>query len=145
MADPKTELLEAKRAAQEAMTILQQAQSELKSARGWGIFDLIGGGMIASFAKRSRMNAMRNTLEILDASLGTLSDELQDVPLHTPARPDDSFTAQLLDIGFDNVFTDLYVQGELNETGRQLDRLEETLTQMLRELDEALAGWDDLS
>lgn len=145
MADPKTELLEAKRAAQEAMTILQQAQSEQKSARGWGIFDLIGGGMIASFAKRSRMNAMRNTLEILDASLGTLSDELQDVPLDTPARPDDSFTAQLLDIGFDNVFTDLYVQGELNETGRQLDRLEETLTQMLRELDEALAGWDDLS
>ena len=145
MADPKTELLEAKRAAQEAMTILQQEQSELKSARGWGIFDLIGGGMIASIAKRSRMNAMRNTLEILDASLGTLSDKLQDVPLDTPACPDDSFTAQLLDIGFDNVFTDLYVQGELNETGRQLDRLEETLTQMLRELDEALAGWDDLS
>lgn len=141
MADPKTELLEAKQAAERALDTLHLAQKELKSAKGWGLFDILGGGLIASLAKRSRMQAMQNTMEELDAQLANLSEELKDVEMNTPDRPSDSFSIQLFDIAFDNFFTDLYVQGQLNETGRQLARLEQTLLQITDELDTALRNW----
>lgn len=141
VADPKQELMEAKGAAETALDTIQEAKTQLKSAKNWGIFDIIGGGLIASLAKRSRMQDMRSTLETLDTQLEALRDELKDVQLDAPVRPADSFTMQIFDIGFDNVFTDLYVQGELKETGRQLDRLEETVQKIIDELEEALANW----
>lgn len=142
MVDPKKELQEAKIAAEEVLYTIGQAQSELKSGKGWGIFDIIRGGLIASLVKRGRIRDMQTTLETLDHQLERLKKELQDVHLESPVRPSDSFTAKLFDIGFDNVFTDIYVQGELNETGRQLDQLEETVRQIIRELDEALRDWE---
>ena len=47
---------EAIEAGERALRSLRQAKSDLNSARGWGIYDLLGGGMISTLIKHSRMN-----------------------------------------------------------------------------------------
>jgi hypothetical protein len=54
------ELSEAIVAADGALHALRRVESALDSARNWGTFDLLGGGMIATYAKHSRMDDARS-------------------------------------------------------------------------------------
>ena len=47
---------EALRAGQEAHRQAQQVLDTLRSAKGWGVYDLLGGGMISGLIKHSRMD-----------------------------------------------------------------------------------------
>ena len=51
-ADSRREVQEAISAADDAIRHLEDAERELKSARNWGIYDILGGGLISSLIKR---------------------------------------------------------------------------------------------
>ncbi len=57
MTDEKllTEINEAIEAGQDAQMRLRRIQETLRSAKGWGIYDLLGGGLISGMMKRIRM------------------------------------------------------------------------------------------
>lgn len=57
----KREILEAVAAGEKALMNLERAESALRSARGWGIWDLLGGGLIVTYAKHSRMDDAAST------------------------------------------------------------------------------------
>ena len=50
------ELREAIAAADFALDSLCRARDSLNSARNWGIFDIVGGGLISTLIKRSKMS-----------------------------------------------------------------------------------------
>ena len=56
--DYETEIREALVAADDALDDLYAARDHLRSARNWGIFDIFGGGIIATMIKRR--NHQRN-------------------------------------------------------------------------------------
>ena len=49
------EIDEAIASGEHALISLREAQNKLNSARNWGIFDMLGGGLITDLIKHSKM------------------------------------------------------------------------------------------
>ena len=64
-------------AGQEAHRQAQQVLDSLRSARGWGIYDLLGGGMLSGLMKHSRMDRAQQQLESLRQALERFNRELK--------------------------------------------------------------------
>lgn len=135
----RIEWQQAKHAAEDALRAIDAADAKLRNAKGWGIFDMIGGGLISSLIKRSRIQETNALLGDVERSLAVLSKELKDVSYTSPTGASESFGAMMLDIAFDNIFTDIFVQSELNQIGRQLSQLREDVQAVDDRLAEELA------
>ena len=116
------EINEAVLAGERALNSLREAKSKLNSARAWGVYDILGGGMISSIVKHSKVNDANEWLEQANRDLRRFAKELRDVPgeeIYVQAGD----LASTLDIFFDNIFSDFIVQNRINEAREELDRL----------------------
>ena len=77
--DYNRERQEAIDAGNKALQSLYAAQNDLNSAKNWGIVDLLGGGMITSLIKHSKMNNAQSHMEQAKYDLQKFSKELADV------------------------------------------------------------------
>ena len=59
----KKEIHEAIAAGERALNSLYAVQDKLKSARGWGMIDLFGGGLLTDMVKHSKMNDASRCME----------------------------------------------------------------------------------
>ena len=73
------EVEEAIMAADNALTHLTAAMDKLNSASGWGIFDMFGGGVFATYIKRSKMKDAQAEMEKAQNALMIFNRELEDV------------------------------------------------------------------
>lgn len=136
----RTELQEAKRACSRCLNLCEEAMRSLNSARNWGVWDMAGGGMVSSLIKRSRMEDANEIIEELNDALDDLRDELDDVTMARPAKLDNSTGAYVLDVAFDNFFSDLFIQHNIKYTAEQLDLLHRDLKTCAVRIDRALAS-----
>lgn len=120
--DLQKELREAITAADRALEGLERARLSLKSARNWGIYDILGGGFISGMIKRSKMRDAGAEMEYARQELLHFRRELEDVD-------------QLIDTGFtnfdfvafgdlflDGLLFDLLAQGRINDARERVDR-----------------------
>ena len=63
MENNKKEIHEAIAAGERALNSLYAVQDKLKSARGWGMIDLFGGGLLTDMVKHSKMNDASRCME----------------------------------------------------------------------------------
>ena len=120
-ADPR-EVDEAIWAGERALNSLREAKGKLNSARAWGIYDILGGGMISSIVKHSKMSSANEWVERANYDLKRFAKELRDVDeegLYVQAGS----LASTMDIFFDNVFSDFIVQNRINEARAEIDRM----------------------
>ncbi len=117
--DMEKEIREARAAGIRALNSLRQAQKHLDSARGWGIFDMLGGGMISSLVKHSKLGDAQRCVEQAQYDLRDFCRELEDVNL-PDVRIDDLLT--FADFFFDGFLADFLVQQRINEARAQIDR-----------------------
>lgn len=129
------ELQEAKKAAQEVIATIDVATSSLKSASTWGIFDILGGGLFASLVKRDKIKDVNEDIRSVYYALNLLNSELKDIDEHFPAEISDTLGDNILDIYFDNIFTDLRVQGEIKQELTQLKELRSSISDLIQKLD----------
>ena len=116
------EVDEAIRAGERALDSLREAKAKLNSARNWGIYDILGGGVISSVVKHSKMSSANEWVAQANHDLKRFAKELRDVDedgLYVQAGS----LASTLDIFFDNVFSDFIVQNRINEARAEIDRL----------------------
>ena len=116
------EVDEAIRAGERALDSLREAKGKLNSARNWGIYDILGGGMISSIVKHSKMSSANEWVERANYDLKRFAKELRDVDeegLYVQAGS----LASTMDIFFDNVFSDFIVQNRINEARAEIDRM----------------------
>ena len=137
--DYETELREALYAANEALEDLYCARDHLRSARNWGIFDIFGGGIIATLIKRRKMDNARHLMDDARDSLMKLRDELYDIDELTDLdlNMDDfvSFSDYFL-YGF--FFSDIMVQGRINDARSKLEDTLDVVERIRDELAEKL-------
>ena len=114
------EIREARAAGIRALNSLRQAQKHLDSARSWGIFDMLGGGMISSLVKHSKMDDARRCVEQAQHDLRAFCRELEDVDL-PDVRIDDLLT--FADFFFDGFLADFLVQRRINEARAQIEQV----------------------
>ena len=132
--DRLKELIEAKAAAQEVIARIDNAITSLDSASSWGILAIFGGGMLSSFVKRGKIQDANADIEEISYSLQRLNKELEDVNMYLPAEISDTFTDGALDIWFDNIFTDIRVQGEIKDTLNELRYFRTSVIELIERL-----------
>lgn len=115
------EIEQARRAGYQALESLREVQENLRSARNWGIFDMLGGGLITDMVKHSRMRDASWQLEDAREKLQIFQRELRDVKLPLEMRMDVGGFLSFADFFFDGLIADYLVQSRINETREQVE------------------------
>ena len=133
MYDWQKEVNEAIEAGEWALSCLASAEKSLSSAKNWGIVDLLGGGMLTTFIKRSRMGEAARYLEDAKEALRRFRSELSDVNMPDGSDLTDGFLA-FADYFFDGFVADFLVQSRIEETRRQIAQTAEAVRDILTRL-----------
>lgn len=118
----QNEILEAIEAANVALRALHNAETDLKSAGGWGIFDILGGGMITSMIKHSNMNSAQKHMNEARYALQKFSKELRDVDEDLDFQFDNMDFMSFADVFMDNGIIDFMVQSQIEDAKKQVRR-----------------------
>ena len=110
----KREIQEALFEGDRLIPYIEKAISALNSAKNWGIYDMMGGDLIATMEKRSKMSDASNALNSIKIMLNKYNSELNDLSENISVSLNlDSFSG-FMDYFFDNFFTDYFIQGKIN-------------------------------
>lgn len=101
----------------------------LQGAEGWGTWDLLGGGLITTAMKHSKIDAARDGVTRLQPQLNRFRRELADVDIEAELAIEISSFASFADYFFDGLIVDWVVQSRISESLAQLRR---TRDQVLR-------------
>lgn len=115
------EIQEAIQAANHALACLSQADAYLQSAKNWGLFDMLGGGVLTTFFKHSKMDDARYEMERAKRALQDFRKELADVDqrLHLSLEIGDFLT--FADYFFDGLIADWLVQSKIQDAKAQVE------------------------
>lgn len=137
------ELEEALSAGENAKRLLGQVQDDLDSARGWGTWDMLGGGLIATMAKYDRLDSAQSSIRAAQRALSDFRTELADVSqLQVPSIQIGEF-ATFADYFFDGIFSDWYVQSSIKTAQEGVSEVHMKLTAALRDLEAASQDLND--
>ncbi len=114
------EIDEALEAADYALDCLRKAESDLDSASSWGMFDILGGGLISTLIKHNDMDDAQAHMEEAKGALEKLSQELKDVDYQINLDFTVSDFLSFADYFFDGLLADLFVQDRINEAEQQV-------------------------
>ena len=118
----------------EAAYLLEQAQDRLDSARRWGVWDILGGGLISTLIKHGRTDDANDCIR----EAGRLMERVQamlpgarvgDAPV------DEGGFGRVADVIFDGFFADIYMQGRINDQREAVDKMLARVRRLERELD----------
>jgi len=112
------ELKEAIDAGKAVLAGLDDVIGFLKSARNWGTFDMLGGGLITTAVKHSRIDRARESVHHVQQLLRVFQRELADVDSRTDIDIDIGSFLTFADYFFDGLIVDWVVQSRI---GRSLD------------------------
>ncbi|MBN2981743.1 MULTISPECIES: hypothetical protein [Cohnella] len=110
------ELKEAASAGQSVLEALDSAQAKLESAQNWGTYDMLGGGLIATSVKHSRIDEARSAIHAAQNRLRRFQTELADVQKDVNVPIEIGGMLTFADYFFDGVISDWIVQGRIKES-----------------------------
>lgn len=112
------EVDEAITAGKNASEALKKAVNSLSKASGWGTFDMLGGGLIATAVKHSHIDDAKLQIQNVQFHLKRFRKELNDVwiPGENNLQPDLNGFDTFIDYFFDNLITDWIVQSKINSS-----------------------------
>ena len=136
MEQREREIREAREAGVRALESLEEAKDSLGSARGWGIFDLLGGGAISGFLKHSKIQNAKDCLNEAKRDLERFGRELSDVQDIQGLNLEIGDFLTFADFFFDGFLADVMVQSRIRETQREIDDAISRVKKLLRRLEE---------
>jgi hypothetical protein len=147
-ADAK-ELQEAVVAGEQAMQALRSVRSELKSAANWGTFDMLGGGLLSTMAKHSKIDEAKSQAHRAQRYLRHFEEELADADerLHVSLKIDGF--SKFADYFFDGLIADWIVQSKIQNAASACENTISQVTSAIstcrRRLTEALEQQQDVA
>lgn len=128
------ELREAIDAANNALYYLNQANGVLTSAGNWGLADMLGGGIIATFVKHSKMDEAQSSIEMARQALQNFSKELQDIDCQVDAYIQVDEFLRFADYFFDGIVVDWMVQSQISQAKEQIEQVSIKIMQIRDQL-----------
>ncbi len=130
------EVCEAIEAGEQALHSLKCAENHLGSARGWGVWDMFGGGFFASLIKHSKIDDAREEIERAKIHLLQFQKELSDIQVPMEFQVEIGSFLTFADFFFDGLVADWMVQSRIQEAREQVEdariRVEEILMSLKR-------------
>jgi hypothetical protein len=137
------ELKEAIEAGKSSLNVLDEVVSSLKSAKNWGTFDILGGGLIATAVKHSRINNARESIHQVQQQLRIFQRELADVGSETGIEIDIGSFATFADYFFDGLIVDWIVQSKIGRSLESAVQVAERVRKVLGQLQNNLKKSQD--
>ncbi len=132
------ELDEAVQAGHSVQDDLVRAEEGLQSARNWGTYDMLGGGMLSTHIKHNHIDEAMDHIYAAQTNLRRFEKELQDVggSLNTAGLEVDGLL-KFSDYFFDGLIADWMVQGRINEALEQVQSRRHEISRLVSELTSA--------
>ncbi len=118
-------------AGEKALNSLYEAQNQLRKARNWGIYDIIGGGFLSSLIKHSKIDNARTCVERAKYDLQVFNRELQDVSYNLDFDMGGFLT--FFDM-MDSFLADILVQSRISDASRKVEDAIYRVQDILRRL-----------
>ena len=134
----RIEIQEAIDAADRALRSLERARDSLHSAKGWGVFDMLGGGFISTWVKHSNMNESEKSLADVQAALREFRKELDDVDEMIDLSFNNADLLTFADYFMDGLFADFLMQGRINDAIGNVDNTIDQVTAIRNALQQKL-------
>ncbi len=128
------EIKEAMDAGDVLLSHLRSAQKKLSSASSWGLYDMFGGGMIATAIKHDRISEAQENLQLIESDLRHFNKELHDVKLAQASDLQMDSFSMIGDYLFDNLFMDGMVQGKIRKMQDKVDASVDEVDRILQKL-----------
>ena len=117
----------------EAAYQLERAQDKLDSARGWGVWDMLGGGLISTLVKHGKTDDANECICQAARLMERVQRLLPDMDVGR-APVDVGGFGRVADVLFDGFFTDLYMQGRINDQREAVGEMLSRVRRVEREL-----------
>jgi hypothetical protein len=128
------EVEEAIYSGERVVSALEEMRDHLKSARDWGVWDVIGGGFISNMAKHSAIDNANEVSHKVQVLLKSFQKELSDVNEFTDIKVNLSGFATFADFFFDGFFVDWFVQSKINNSLDSVNGAISRINHVLRDL-----------
>lgn len=128
------EIREAREAGERALQSLYAAREKLASARRWGIWDLIGGGLFANVVKHTELDHAAGYLETAKQDLALFQRELKDVDVPMDIRIDIGSFLAFADFFLDGLVADYLVQSRIADAREQVEDAIQNVERVLQGL-----------
>jgi len=130
------ELKEAIDAGNEVLNELENAISYFKSAGNWGVADLIGGGLIITAVKHSKIDKAKTAVNEVQHLLGRFQRELSDLQISPESQLgiDVSSFQTFADYIFDGLIFDWIVQSKINKSLNNARSMKDNMTKIMNNL-----------
>lgn len=130
----KRELQEAYEAGLTARGTAGRVLDNLESAKGWGTWDLLGGGLIADLAKHGHLDEAQYEINQLQGQLRRFQTELADVTIQADVQVNVEGFLRFADYFFDGLLVDWVVLDGINQSREHilntLSQIEKILSQL---------------
>ncbi|NLN88444.1 MAG: hypothetical protein GX133_12780 [Syntrophomonadaceae bacterium] len=127
------ELEEAIDTGQQAVQALTEVEKSLSSAQGWGIVDILGGGLITTAIKHSHIGTAQGQITHAQQLLRNFQTELADVQ-----KTDDSINigtlSTMADFLLDGLLFDWIVQSQINNAQDRTRQLQQNIRSSIEDL-----------
>lgn len=131
------EVGEALSAGRRAEVCLSRVLDSLDSARDWGVWDMVGGGLLSTAMKHERLDDAQDGLRQVQRALSDFRTQLADVgDIQVPDISIGSF-ATFADYFFDNLFVDLHIQSSIQDAQEGVSKVRYQVHSALHTLEEA--------
>lgn len=129
-----SDILKAKRQTKNVINLLSKVESNLKSARNWGLYDIVGGKTLVGIVKHRKIRNAESNLKKVKRELLTLERDLDrlSLPINSKINPGTIIT--FMDIFLDFTFADLYTQIKISDALKNVRSLKKDLKILYNEL-----------
>lgn len=134
-----TELGEAIRAGKDVLAGLTRVSESLESAQSWGVWDMVGGGLLSTAVKHDRINQARAAVFEVQAQMNNFKRELADVDKSAELEVELTAFESFADYFFDGLIIDWIVQSKINNSLEQTRKAQKNVRKAIEELDELKA------
>lgn len=134
LADIK-ELDEAIGAGAQAESGLERVTQSLEGAEDWGLWDLLGGGLISSAVKHGKVDEARQQISEVQVQMSRFQRELADVQRSSDLQVQISELERFADFILDGLIIDWVVQSRIVASLKRCKQTREELQQTLLELE----------
>lgn len=132
------ELKEAIEAGKTSISSLSVMRDYLNKAKSWGMWDIMGGGLITNIAKHSAIDDANLSGQKATQSLKRFKKELADVDRFTDMEVDLSSFTKFADFFFDSFFVDWFVQSKINDSLSNVSNTEVNIKGIVSDLSRKL-------
>ncbi len=134
--DYDRERWEAITAGEATLNSLSQALECLDSARNWGIFDILGGGLLTTFAKHSKIDDAKRYINEARANMEIFRNELADINEVINIEEYSNDFLAVADFFFDGFLVDMAMQSRINQMRTEVQQAITKVGEMLERLRE---------